>query len=352
MKKIYLDAGHGGADAGAVGANGLYEKNLVLKIQQYLISYLNSMYSDFTIKTTRTTDVFLSLSQRASQANSWGADAFMSIHVNAGGGTGYEDYVYRSASNASKTFQSIVHGQVQPTLLSYNHPNRGRKSANYAVLRLTNMPAVLTEIAFIDRSADAALLQNEAFLKSMGESYAKGIAVYLNLPRRAVPNPSPSPTPTPTPNPSPSEPGTKTYTIKQGDTLYSIAQKYGITLQALQEANKGLSDPLTLQVGKTIVIPSGTSPNPSPTPSPTPPSEQYPLPNGILKQGDSGEAVKQLQKALNAVNFKVGFVDGIYGVQTKDAVRRFQLVYLPYDVDGIYGPQTKNKLAAVLKAKS
>lgn len=344
MKKIYLDAGHGGADAGAVGANGLYEKNLVLKIQQYLISYLNSTYSDFTIKTTRTTDTFLSLSQRASQANSWGADAFMSIHVNAGGGTGYEDYVYRSASNASKTFQSIVHGQVQPTLLSYNHPNRGRKSANYAVLRLTNMPAVLTEIAFIDNRTDAALLQNEAFLKSMGESYAKGIAIYLNLPRRAVPNPNP----TPTPNPSPSEPGTKTYTIKQGDTLYSIAQKYNITVQALQEANTGLSDPLTLQVGKTIVIPSGTSP----TPSPTPPSEQYPLPNGILKQGDSGEAVKQLQKALNAVNFKVGSVDGIYGVQTKDAVRRFQLVYLPYDVDGIYGPQTKNKLAAVLKANS
>ncbi|AXI30976.1 N-acetylmuramoyl-L-alanine amidase [Priestia megaterium] len=338
MKKIYLDAGHGGADAGAVGANGLYEKNLVLKIQQYLISYLNSTYSDFTIKTTRTTDTFLSLSQRASQANSWGADAFMSIHVNAGGGTGYEDYVYRSASNASKAFQSIVHGQVQPTLLSYNHPNRGRKSANYAVLRLTNMPAVLTEIAFIDNSTDAALLQNEAFLKSMGESYAKGIAVYLNLPRRAVPIPNP--------NPSPSEPGTKTYTIKQGDTLYSIAQKYGITVQALQEANTGLSDPLTLQVGKTIVIPSGTSP------TPTPPSEQYPLPNGILKQGDSGEAVKQLQRALNAVNFKVGSVDGIYGVQTKDAVRRFQLVYLPYDVDGIYGPQTKNKLAAVLKAKS
>ncbi|MGC9931278.1 N-acetylmuramoyl-L-alanine amidase [Priestia aryabhattai] len=340
MKKIYLDAGHGGADAGAVGANGLYEKNLVLKIQQYLISYLNSTYSDFTIKTTRTTDTFLSLSQRASQANSWGADAFMSIHVNAGGGTGYEDYVYRSASNASKAFQSIVHGQVQPTLLSYNHPNRGRKSANYAVLRLTNMPAVLTEIAFIDNSTDAALLQNEAFLKSMGESYAKGIAVYLNLPRRAVP--------TPNPNPSPSEPGPKTYMIKQGDTLYSIAQKYGITVQALQEANTGLSDPLTLQVGKTIVIPSGTSP----TPTPTLPSEQYPLPNGILKQGDSGEAVKQLQRALNAVNFKVGSVDGIYGVQTKDAVRRFQLVYLPYDVDGIYGPQTTNKLAAVLKAKS
>ncbi|MGG0553583.1 N-acetylmuramoyl-L-alanine amidase [Priestia aryabhattai] len=338
MKKIYLDAGHGGADAGAVGANGLYEKNLVLKIQQYLISYLNSTYSDFTIKTTRTTDTFLSLSQRASQANSWGADAFMSIHVNAGGGTGYEDYVYRSASNASKAFQSIVHGQVQPTLLSYNHPNRGRKSANYAVLRLTNMPAVLTEIAFIDNSTDAVLLQNEAFLKSMGESYAKGIAVYLNLPGRAVP--------TPNPNPSPSEPGPKTYMIKQGDTLYSIAQKYGITVQALQEANTGLSDPLTLQVGKTIVIPSGTSP------TPTLPSEQYPLPNGILKQGDSGEAVKQLQRALNAVNFKAGSVDGIYGVQTKDAVRRFQLVYLPYDVDGIYGPQAKNKLAAVLKAKS
>lgn len=97
-----------------------------------------------------------------------GADAFMSIHVNAGGGTGYEDYVYRSASNASKAFQSIVHGQVQPTLLSYNHPNRGRKSANYAVLRLTNMPAVLTEIAFIDNSTDAKTSSKRNIFKKHG----------------------------------------------------------------------------------------------------------------------------------------------------------------------------------------
>jgi peptidoglycan LD-endopeptidase CwlK len=78
-------------------------------------------------------------------------------------------------------------------------------------------------------------------------------------------------------------------------------------------------------------------------------SSQYPLPNEILKRGSRGEAVKQLQRALNAARFKCGQVDGIYGAKTEDAVRRFQMVYSPYEVDGIYGPKTKAKLAEVLQ---
>ncbi|MDM8151654.1 peptidoglycan-binding domain-containing protein [Priestia megaterium] len=62
-------------------------------------------------------------------------------------------------------------------------------------------------------------------------------------------------------------------------------------------------------------------------------------------------AIKQLQNAWNAVNFKYGTGGCIYGAKTKDAVRRFQIVYLPYEVDGIYGPNTKSKLQAVLKSK-
>lgn len=82
---------------------------------------------------------------------------------------------------------------------------------------------------------------------------------------------------------------------------------------------------------------------------PPQPITTYPLPNGILKRGSRGEAVKQLQRALNAARFKCGQVDGIYGAKTEDAVRRFQMVYLPYEVDGIYGPKTKAKLAEVLQ---
>ncbi|MBO1004979.1 peptidoglycan-binding domain-containing protein [Pseudogracilibacillus auburnensis] len=75
------------------------------------------------------------------------------------------------------------------------------------------------------------------------------------------------------------------------------------------------------------------------------------MPNGILRNGSRGDGVKQLQRVLNAVYFKCGAVDGILGPKTVDAIRRFQMVYLPYEVDGVYGPNTRKKLQAVLKSK-
>ncbi|QNM43765.1 N-acetylmuramoyl-L-alanine amidase [Shouchella clausii] len=76
--------------------------------------------------------------------------------------------------------------------------------------------------------------------------------------------------------------------------------------------------------------------------------KKYPLPSGVLKRGSKGEAVRQLQTALNAANFRVGNVDGDYGPKTEDAVRRFQSVYLPREVDGIYGPNTQKELDKVV----
>lgn len=75
---------------------------------------------------------------------------------------------------------------------------------------------------------------------------------------------------------------------------------------------------------------------------------KYPLPNGVLKVGSRGNGVKQLQCALNAANFKVGAVDGIYGAKTKDGVTRFQSVHDAYNVDGVYGPRTKTRLDKVV----
>lgn len=73
-------------------------------------------------------------------------------------------------------------------------------------------------------------------------------------------------------------------------------------------------------------------------------SKKYPLPTGVLRRGSRGNGVKQLQRALNKANFKVGTVDGIYGKKTEDAVRRFQSVYDAYNVDGIYGSRTRTRL--------
>ncbi|GAA0454150.1 N-acetylmuramoyl-L-alanine amidase [Alkalibacillus silvisoli] len=73
------------------------------------------------------------------------------------------------------------------------------------------------------------------------------------------------------------------------------------------------------------------------------------LPSGIYRRGDRGEAVRQIQKALDSVRFRPGSIDGIYGPRTEDAIRRFQSVHISHEVDGIYGPNTKAKLEEVLR---
>lgn len=78
------------------------------------------------------------------------------------------------------------------------------------------------------------------------------------------------------------------------------------------------------------------------------PKKKYTLPTGTLKRGSTGNGVKQLQRALNAANFKVGSVDGSYGPATEDAVRRFQKVHDAYNVDGIYGTRTRTRLDKVV----
>jgi N-acetylmuramoyl-L-alanine amidase len=89
--------------------------------------------------------------------------------------------------------------------------------------------------------------------------------------------------------------------------------------------------------------------NPAPAkPAPKPVSPKYALPTGVLKRGDKGNAVKQLQSALNALNFNCGTVDGDYGAKTEDALRRFQKVYDPSNVDGIYGERTRTRLNNLL----
>ena len=81
--KLVIDAGHGGYDSGAVG-NGLVEKNLTLQIARRVRDILTVNYP-ITIKMTRDSDVFISLSERANIANAFGADYFISFHINSGG---------------------------------------------------------------------------------------------------------------------------------------------------------------------------------------------------------------------------------------------------------------------------
>nr|WP_060596918.1 N-acetylmuramoyl-L-alanine amidase [Bacillus pumilus] len=179
-KKIMLDPGHGGHDPGAV-ANGMKEKDLVLKIAKKTKAILEKVYGA-SVKLTRSTDVYIDLSQRARLANNWGADYFTSIHINAGGGTGFETFRFDKLSAASSTGkqQKIVHDSIFKKIKE-KAGDRGTKSKNLAVLRETKMPAILTENLFIDRKEDAALLKQDSFLNLLAEGHAEGIAAAVGL---------------------------------------------------------------------------------------------------------------------------------------------------------------------------
>src|SRR5699024_3998847 len=127
---------------------------VTLSIATRVRDMLINEYSNATVKMSRTGDQTVSLMQRTNDANSWGADYFLSIHINAGGGTGYEDYIHSSVSDSSRTanLRSTIHEEINKL---NNMRNRGKKKANFHVLRESSMPAMLSENGFIDTKADA-----------------------------------------------------------------------------------------------------------------------------------------------------------------------------------------------------
>ena len=121
--------------------------------------------------------VSASLNRRAEIANRNGADLFVSIHCNAGGGTGIETY-YCTGSDTGKTLASFVQKNVVNEI---GLRNRGVKSARYAVLRNTNMPSILLETAFIDTASDAAVLSDPGSQQGYADAIARGICEYMGV---------------------------------------------------------------------------------------------------------------------------------------------------------------------------
>ncbi|MFI8687765.1 N-acetylmuramoyl-L-alanine amidase [Rossellomorea sp. NPDC077527] len=180
MPIIVLDPGHGGNDSGAAG-NGLQEKNLTLTIGLKVKQLLEANYI-VDVRLTRTSDVFVELSDRADFANDLGASYFVSLHHNAGGGTGFESYIYPGTS-ASETgrCQDVLHVEIMNFLSGYGLRDRGQKEANFSVLRETSMPAILLENLFIDTVNDANLLKDPTFITGLSNAIATGIGKALKL---------------------------------------------------------------------------------------------------------------------------------------------------------------------------
>ena len=156
IRKVFIDPGHGGTDPGASG-NGLYEKEVVLSISKKVRNILIS--KGFEVELSRSKDQYVSLSDRAAQANAWDADLFVSIHCNSAtssSANGTECYTYPTANTSTKSLSKNMASALASKL---GLTNRGHKEANFAVLRLSNMPAILIETAFINNANDASKLK-------------------------------------------------------------------------------------------------------------------------------------------------------------------------------------------------
>lgn len=189
MVKIWIDPGHGGRDPGAVG-NGLLEKDLTLRLARK-ISYRLDKYMDTNVAMTRLEDRAATLMERVAMANSWRADFFLSLHINAGGGEGFESFIYKGLSDSSDTAkkQLTIHNEI---IKATKWNDRGRKKADFYVLRETKMAAMLSESGFIDNKADASRLKLDSFLDKIADGHVNGLVQVFNLVKRPIPTTTPS----------------------------------------------------------------------------------------------------------------------------------------------------------------
>lgn len=185
MFKVWIDAGHGGKDPGAV-ANGIQEKDIALKVSLGIKDRLEANYENVQVLLSRSTDVFLELKERTSKANTAGADILVSIHCNAGGGKGgFESFRYTSASQNSIKLQNALHKAITGEVGGID---RGIKAQNLHMVRETKMPAVLTENLFVDVATDADRLKQASVIDAIIDGHVQGIASYLGLKKKTKEN--------------------------------------------------------------------------------------------------------------------------------------------------------------------
>ena len=172
---VVLDPGHGGSDPGAVGINGLQEKQVTLAIAQQVAAYLTQQGVQVVL--TRTDDSDVELEPRVQMAEQDQATLFVSIHANSisldrPDVNGIETYYYSNGEQMAQVIQSSI---VQGTGMN----DKGIHSARFYVLRRTSMPAVLIETGFVTGSDDAPHLANASFQSQMARSIAQGILQYV-----------------------------------------------------------------------------------------------------------------------------------------------------------------------------
>ena len=241
LKKVILDSGHGGTDSGTV-ANGIVEKDYNLKISDYIHKRLDEM--GVPNKMTRTSDVTLTPSERPKKVQSFygnGSDVIVvSNHINAGGGDGAEViYALRNndtfAKKIAKEFENA--GQNVRKYYQRRLPSNPAKDYYYIMRDTPNNETVIVEYGFADSDGDdVSQLKNN--WENLAEAVTKAIVEYAGG-KYVAPIDS------------------NYYTVKSGDSLWSISKKFGVSVSELKEANN-LSSNL-LSIGQNLIIPGKVS---------------------------------------------------------------------------------------------
>lgn len=186
-KMIVIDAGHGGGDCGAIGASGIYEKDVTLAIAKQLQKQL--MMEGAKTMMTRTTDREVSrkkdvsdsaeLGARVTVAERAQADIFISIHLNSFASPdvgGVETYYYQGSFAGER-----LANRVQKSLMEqFSLQDRGVKTANFYVLKHSSMPTILTELAFISNPREEKLLIDENAQVQFARAILNGVKQYFS----------------------------------------------------------------------------------------------------------------------------------------------------------------------------
>lgn len=234
--RIVVDAGHGGEDPGAISGS-LKEKDFTLKAANYMYNRFRELGVPVTI--TRDTDRTLSRTERLNTMRSLGTDPnviILSNHINAGNGEGAE-VVYPLRTNerlARMILESIGReGQIMRKYYQRRLPEDPSKDYYYIMRETPNTTSLLLEYGFIDNKNDQVKLQN--YLLNYVEAVVRAVMSYIGLPYIA-----------------PGGTIDNTYTVKRGDTLYSIARQYNTTVDRIKALNNLTSN--NLSVGQVLIL--------------------------------------------------------------------------------------------------
>lgn len=186
--KVTIDPGHGGEDPGA-NVNGLYEKDITLKIAQYMLN--NLKYNGIRVKLTRVDDNVKDsnipnkrLKEVCDIANDFKSDIFVSIHVNSNENSNYKGvstYYYTKKTGFQKEEREKLAQTIQDEMLKKDDwKDMKIFDNNLMVLRDTEMPSALVECGFMSNAENRAKLKKEKVVQNFADNIANGIIKYLN----------------------------------------------------------------------------------------------------------------------------------------------------------------------------